>query len=400
MAINKFSFTLLFILASIIAGLIYLDRSLFTVSDYAQLRELRKTTLDSLPKDEPIKIGVVWPFGTEGEDYFKEGILLALKELNSKKVLDREIEIIFKDNLYDLDISRKISIGFAQDPKIVAVISDDYAKLAIPNSIIYENSAIIMISPAVSEPQFININFNYIFRTTPNNIDIGKRLADLSAMLNFKKVAILSDNSLYAQNLTKIFRKEILGVGSTIVYDSKFQEESKNFRKVLSDLSPLNNSDIDYDAIFVAGDEFEVPLLIKEAREYGIYAPFLAGDFLDTNTILDYGEEMDGTIIATIFNNELLNDKTQDFINRFKQEYKIMPDTWAAQGYDTLMLLAKAIENAKSLDTEKISLSLKYMKNYESIFGTYSMDIDGNVKNRFVYFKRLLHGKFHYIYLN
>ncbi len=398
MPISKLNLALLVFLAIIIAGVAYLNKELISVSDYQKLKESRKETLTSLAKDEPIKIGIEWTFSL-GNDYFKEGLELALEELNKKKVLGREIELIIKDNKGDSDISRTIALDFATDSKIVAVIGDDYADLAIPNSIIYEYAGVIMLSPAVSSPDFININFDYIFRNTPDNIDIGRQLAEIAGVSNFKRVAILSSYSPYSKNITKIFRKEILGVGSQIVYDAKFIDGSGNFNKILTDLSPLTSGELDYDAIFVAGDEFEVPNLIKEAREYGIYAPFLAGDFLDTNTILTKGEAMNGTMIATIFNSELLDDRTQKFINKFKLKYKQVPDTWAAQGYDALMLLASAIEQAKTLETDKIALALKYIKNYSSIFGTYSMDSSGNIKNRQVYIKRVNHGKFHYLYL-
>ena len=172
------------------------------------------------------------------------------------------------------------------------------------------------------------------------------------------------------------------------------------FSKILTHLSPKINHNIDYDAIFVAGDEKNVPALIAKAREYGIYAPFLTGDMLDTSTILEAGKAMNGTIVATIFNRELVNKKTQKFIREFNKKYHVLPDTWASQGYDAVMLLAQAIKQANSLDTKLIANQLKYMSNFNSIFGKYSLNTKGDVIHRDIYFKVVKDKKFKYINTN
>jgi len=378
---------------------VLIERYYYESTDFESMQIKRAKQLDSLPKNAKIKIGVTWPFFLDkGDNYFREGINLALKHINQEKLLEREIEVIFADDKWEKEDALSIAYDFANDPEVVAVIAHDDSVLAIPASIIYEYAHVVMVSPAVSDPNFTRVNFDYIFRNTPSDVDIGNRLASLSALMNLKKVAVINAKNSYSRSLAKIYTKEVLNLGSQVIYTAEFNEDEPNFSRILTHLSPQVNTNIDYDAIFIASYEENGMTFIKEARKQGIYSPILTGDMLDGNAILEAGEEMNGAIVASIYNAQLLNDKTQDFIDQFKKEYKRLPDTWAAQGYDAMMLLAYAIKKTGSLNTRKISDTLKYTRNYESIFGKYSLNERGDIEGREIYFKMVLSGKFKYLY--
>lgn len=315
-------------------------------------------------------------------------------------MLGREVEVIFKDDKWEKSDALSIAYNFVDDPEIVAVIAHDDAILAIPASIIYEHGKVVMVSPAVSDPSFTRTNFDYIFRNTPSDMDIGNRLAGLSALMNFKKVLVLNAKNNYSRELAKIYTKEVLNLGSEVVYQAEFDDEEPNFSKILTHISPTINTNIDYDTIFIASYEENGIAFIKEARKYKIFSPILTGDMLDGNAILEAGEAMDDTIVVSIYNNQLLNIKTQNFIDRFSREYRVLPDTWAAQGYDAMMLLAYTIEQTGSLNTKKIATTLKYTRNYPSIFGEYSFNEKGDIEGRDIYFKRVKNGKFEYLYFD
>lgn len=387
---------ILLMLSAFIALEIYFYQS----TDFKAMKVQRSDNFKDYPIDAKIKIGIIWPFFLEeGDNYFKEGLLLALDEINQKKVLGRDIELIFKDDEWDLDKASDIAYDFANDKDIIAVIAHDDAQLAIPTSIIYEHSNIIMLSPAVSDPMLTRNNFDYIFRNTPSDIDIGIRLASLSAQMNIKKVIILNSTNNYSRQLRTIYKKEIINLGSEVIYTAEFEDNQYDFKKILTDISPKTNMNIDYDAIFIAGYEDNLLDLIRQAREYGISAPILSGDTLDGTAILTGEQAMNGVIVASIYNSQLLNKIQQDFIDRFQVKYNILPDTWAAQGYDALKLLAEAISNSGELNSVKIAYYLKYLKDYNSIFGSYSFNSKGDIEGREIFFKVVKNGHFEYLYL-
>lgn len=394
---NYFRNTLIFIILLVLL-LFVSDKYLLKSIDMKLLKEQRQENLLNLAKDKPIKVGVVWPFFLEeGDNYFKEGILFALEELNKKKLLGREIEVVFRDDKWEIDEAKKIANEFANDSDIVAVIAHDDVDLAVPVSITYEYSGIVMISPAVSSPIFTKVDFDFIFRNTPSDTIIGQKLAIIAKASNFRKIAIISARDTYAQSLSDVFSEKILENDLEIIYNEKFHKGEKEFLNILNALSPLSNYSIDYDAIFIAGNEEDVPLFISKARKKGIYAPFITGDLLDSPEILKIGEAANGTIVATIYNSELISNKLQSLKSKFKKKYKVLPDTWAIQGYDAMMLLAKAIEKSQSLDTFLIASQLKYMSNFNSITGKYSLNPKGDAINKAVYFKIVKNKNFQYL---
>jgi branched-chain amino acid transport system substrate-binding protein len=394
---NYFRNTLIFIVLSLVS-LFIADRFFLKSIDMKLLKEQRIENLLNLPEGQSIKVGIVWPFFLEeGDNYFKEGILFAVDELNRKKLLGRKIEVVFRDDKWELEEAKKIANEFANDKDIVAVIAHDDVDLAVPVSITYEYSGIVMISPAVSSPVFTKVNFDYIFRNTPSDTIIGQELAIMAKASNFKKIAVLSARDTYSESLAEVFSGKVLEDDLEIIYNMKFNEGEKDFLKILNDLSPLSNYSIDYDAIFVAGDEEDVPLLISKARKKGIYATFITGDLLDSPELLKIKDAANGTIIATIYNSELISEKLQDLKSEFKKIYKVLPDTWAIQGYDAMMLLAQAIENSQSLDTSLIASQLKYMSNFNSITGKYSLTPKGDTIDKGVYFKIVKNQKFQYL---
>ncbi len=394
---HYFRNTFLFI-PFVLLALFISDRFLLQSVDMTLLKKQRSEYLSNLDKDSPIEIGVVWPlFLEEGDNYFKEGVLFALKTLNKDKLLGRKIEAIFRDDEGEIEKAKVIASEFATNKNIVAVIAHDDITLAIPASITYEYSGIIMISPAVSSPNFTKINFDYIFRNTPSDIIIGQELAVMAKRLNFKKIAVVNSRETYAESLSEVFIAQSLKSNLDVIYNKKYNKGEAEFLKILNTLSPRSNYSIDYDAIFVAGNAKDVSRLISKAREKGIYAPFITGDLLDSPELLKIGKDAENTIVATIYNSELISEELQDFKIKFKKEYNILPDTWAIQGYDAMMLLAEAIKNAQSLNPSLIASQLKYMNNFKSITGTYSLTPKGDTLNKKVYFKVVKNKKFEYI---
>ncbi|MBN2825310.1 MAG: ABC transporter substrate-binding protein [Campylobacterales bacterium] len=399
---NRSAFVALVVVAVLVlVGFLALERFYYQSTDFKKRVEERNKALANLPDEAKIKIGVVWPFFLEkGDNYFKEGVELALKRINQDKLLGHEVEVIFKDDKWEKSNALSIAYSFANDPQVVAVIAHDDSELAIPASIIYEHAQVLMISPAVSDPNFTRINFDYIFRNTPSDVTIGTRLAGLSAMMNLKKVVVINEKNNYSRQLAKIYTKEALNLGCEVVFADEFDENEPNFSKILNHLSPTINTNIDYDAIFVASYEENGIAFIDEVRQFKIFSPILTGDMLDGSAILEASKNMDGTIVASIYNAQMLSEDMQNFIDEFQKEYHVLPDTWAAQGYDAMMLLAYTIKESGSLNTQKLATALKYTHNFNSIFGNYSFSQKGDIDGREIYFKRVSKGKFEYLYFD
>lgn len=412
---NYFLYIVIFIIVVIIT-LYGIDRYYLQSDNMTKYKEDRRDYYLSLDQNASIKIGIAWPIIPEEEayDYFEQGVLFAQKELNQEGVLGRKIEVDIQDDRWEVEVAESIAKKFSSNPEILAVIAHDDDTLAVPTSITYEYSGLIMISPAVSYPLFTRKDFNYIFRNTLDDTKMAEILSKAAHYLNLKKIAVLSfHQDKYSEILAQNFMENAILNEVEIIYENQIKLENQieieldgtepdidrsNALEIISDLIPSPLNHIDYDAIFLGGYEEKIVPFISKAREKGIYAPILTGDALDIDSLGEHGKVMENIIVSTLFNSEKVEHKMQNFIKKFQEEYEVFPDTWAIQGYDAMMLIAQAVKNANSLDPELITRELKYMRDYESIFGKYSLTPRGDVEGRKLYIKVFKNNKFHYIH--
>lgn len=85
--------------------------------------------------------------------------------------------------------------------------------------------------------------------------------------------------------------------------------------------------------------------------------------------------------------------ESQVFVEKFKKRYGLAPDSHAAQGYDAMKVLINAIEIGGSAVPAKVSANLRFMKDWDSITGKYSFNLNGDVLGKKIYFKILSEGK-------
>ncbi len=376
---------------------IYLILFFFLIgcNPYNKYEDMVKSRAENSLTSNEVSIGVTWPFCLEeGDNHFLEGIQLALKEINEDGgVLGKKVKIITQDDKCSLLRAKQISKDFADNLDIIAVIGHEDAELAIPASITYEYNGIVFISPAISYPLLTRDANRYIFRNTPNDIEIGKALAKFSKKINFKKMIILYSNNFYGNSLSGIFREEAIGLDIEIIHQRSFSIEEKSFREIIALLK-----DSEFDAIFLAGTDKNAPFFIKKAREMDITVPILTGSALDSKKLIEVAKDKaDGVIVATIYNPNKLGIKTKNFIYEFKKEYKKEPDTWAIQGYDALKVLINAIEEAKTTIPYEIAQTLRYKKNWDGAVGKYSFTKRGDIVGREIFFKVAENKKFHYL---
>jgi branched-chain amino acid transport system substrate-binding protein len=94
-----------------------------------------------------------------------------------------------------------------------------------------------------------------------------------------------------------------------------------------------------------------------------------------------------------------MNDTTRAFAKKYRDRYKLTPDTFSAWAYDAMHLLVTAIREAKSTEPEAVRKALLAIRGYEGVEGRYEFDEFGdglhgysvvrNDKGNIVFIKRV-----------
>jgi branched-chain amino acid transport system substrate-binding protein len=129
-------------------------------------------------------------------------------------------------------------------------------------------------------------------------------------------------------------------------------------------------------------------LIAKQARSLGIKVPLLGGDGWDSPKLSEIGgSAVNGCYFSTHFSPQDKNPKVQDFVKRYHEKFKAMPDGMAPLGYDAMMILGEVIKNAGSTDAAKIRDGLASVKNYEGVTGKITIDAKRNANKSAVVLK-------------
>ena len=103
-----------------------------------------------------------------------------------------------------------------------------------------------------------------------------------------------------------------------------------------------------------------VGLIASQARDKGITSQLLGGDGWESQELATIGK--DAVNGALYINHYYAGDKEENvkkFVDSYKAKYKKEPDAFAALAYDTMKVLLKGIEDAKSTDGVAIKDALK-----------------------------------------
>ena len=108
-------------------------------------------------------------------------------------------------------------------------------------------------------------------------------LAQYAFEEGYTKVAVIDQlGDDYSMGLANFFIKHFTELGGEIVTEQQFQTNQSDFKAILTEVKASGA-----EAIFAPSSITTAPLLIKQARELGIEAPFMAGDTWYNTTIID-----------------------------------------------------------------------------------------------------------------
>ena len=329
-----------------------------------------------------LKIGLIQP-----ADYyitFRRGVELAQSVINARGgVLRMQFELIHRDNqtapstFPDVDRTIALATELVEEEEIVALLGPIFSTIAVevgPDFQELQRPTILASAATVA-----NAAGDFLFLSVITNIFQGKAIADFAAdpaELNAKTAAtIQQDQDVYSTGHVKAFAARFEELGGEIVANEVYQADDTSFAEQLQRIQETTP-----DVILLSSFAPEVPLLIKETRAMGIEAIIVGGDSWDEpekffNT-LDDNTPLEGIYQTTNFAPEMPGEEVKQFFDAYTAMFGNAPDGIASSGYDAMLLLANAIEQANSTDPISIRDALVATKDFQG--STYISHYDEN----------------------
>jgi branched-chain amino acid transport system substrate-binding protein len=321
---------------------------------------------------EPIRIGVSGPF-TGGSSSMgvsmRDGVRMATDEINKAGgVLGRQIELIERDDEAKNERGVQIAQELINKEKVVATVGFINTGVALASQRFYQQAKIPVMNNVATGTlithQFDSQPENYIFRNAAaDSIQAPMIVEEAVVRRGFKKVAILADSTNYGQLGREDLEKALSLKGVKPVAEEKF-----NIKDV--DMTPqlLKAKEAGAEAILTYAIGPELAQIANGMTKLGWKVPMIGSWTLSmANYIDNAGPGGEGARMPQTFIQEPTTPKRQSFIINYLKTFKpkdnrIDSPVSAAQGYDSVYLLAAAIKQAGSTDGVKIKDALENLK--------------------------------------
>ncbi len=329
---------------------------------------------------DPIKIGVSGPY-TGGSApmgvSMRDGVKLAVAEINAAGgVLGRQIQLVERDDEAKNERGVQIAQELINKEKVVATVGFINTGVALASQRFYQEAKIPVINNVatgtVITKQFEKEKDNYIFRTSAADKIQAKMIADEAVdKQKFTKVAILADSTNYGQLGREDLEKVLADKKVTPVAIEKY-----NIKDVDMTAQLLKSKQGGAQAVLTYGIGPELAQIANGMEKLNWQVPIIGswplsmGNFIDNS-----GKNGNGARMPQTFIQDGNTPKRKAFIEAYQKAYKVdrMPSAVsAAQGYDSIMLLAAAIKQAGTTDGDKVRAALENLNTkVEGVVTTY-----------------------------
>ncbi|MGJ7558043.1 ABC transporter substrate-binding protein [Variovorax sp. RB2P76] len=332
---------------------------------------------------DPIKIGVDGPY-TGGSSSMgvsmRDGVRLAAEEINkSGGVLGRQIQLIERDDEAKNERGVQIAQEFVNKEKVVAAVGYINTGVALASQRFFQEAKIPVLNNvatgSVITHQFDKDPENYVFRNAAHDsIQAPMIVEEAIVRRGYKKVAILADSTNYGQLGREDLERALKNKGITPVAVEKF-----NIKDVDMTAQLLKSKEAGAEAVLTYGIGPELAQIANGMTKLGWKVPIIGSWTLAMANFIDNaGPGGDGARMPQTFIQEPTTPKRKAFIEAFLAKFKPKNNRMdspvsAAQGYDSIYLLAAAIKQAGSTDGPKIKAALEDLQApVEGVVTTYN----------------------------
>ncbi|CAM3650783.1 ABC transporter substrate-binding protein [Polynucleobacter brandtiae] len=320
-----------------------------------------------------IKFGVAGPF-TGGSASMgvsmRDGVRLAAKEINAAGgVNGNKIVLVERDDEAKNERGVQIAQELINNEKVVATLGYINTGVALASQRFYQEAKIPVMNNVATgtliTKQFPNAPENYVFRNAaPDVIQAPMIAKEAVEKRGLKRVAILADSTNYGQLGREDLEKALKTYGVTPVATEKFNLGDVD---MTSQLLKAKNAGADVVLTYAIGPE--LAQIANGMAKLGWKKPMIGSWTLSMASFIDTaGKNGNGaTMPETFIQSPATTPKRKVFVDTYLKEFKpkngiIASPVSAAQGYDSVYLLAAAIKQANSTEGPKILAALQDLK--------------------------------------
>jgi branched-chain amino acid transport system substrate-binding protein len=233
------------------------------------------------------------------------------------------------------------------------------------------DEGILMLTPSGSAAGLTQ--YDNAFRLCFTDPLQGVTMANFAKEQGYNKIAIIYNNAdEYSTGMMQAFTDQVAANGGEIVASESFVTDDVDFNTQLTAIKAT-----DAQVIFVPAYYNDAAYITTQAADLGITLPFLGGDGWDGVIAQTVNPAvLEGSIFLSPFLATDTNEAIQAFVTKYNEKYSTVPDQFAADGYDSVYVIAAAMEKAASTKSEDLIAAMTQI-NVDGLTGAMTFNADG-----------------------
>ena len=313
----------------------------------------------------PVKIGVLTPLSPPGDatagQFIVRGAKMAVEEINGHSGVlgGRKVELVVED---DAGTPEKGAAGLrklvSQD-HVAAVVGQFHSSVTEAVQDLAEQLKVPVFLTQASAKQLTAKHLTYTFRThviDPDRVTLWNKWIQQQG---FKRVAILAENTDYGVGLIEETKKQFASM------NVKAELKTMIFDRAVVDLTPqlLEIKSWKPDLFINVGIGTPMYLISKQAYDVGLTPATTMLISYDAPSRPEYwknlGEKGNYAVFIIYYHPTMkLTPRGEAFRTRYREQFKEEPVYGALNAYAQVMLLADAMNDAKSDKPDDIAKAL------------------------------------------
>ncbi len=306
-----------------------------------------------------------------GQDQY-DGFMLALEQKGGK-LGNVPVKIFKEDDQLKPDLGVQLVQKLIERDKVDLVTGVTFSNVMMAIAKPLETSGSVLISSNAGPAQLAGkgCNANFFF-TSFQNDDQAEVMGKYANDKGYKKVMLLAPNYQSGKDQLAGFKRQFKGAVVAEVYT---QLNQPDYSAELTQLQALNP-----DAVFTFFPGGMGVNFIKQMSQNGLLnkIPLLTASTVDGTTLPALKDMALGTLGGAPWGPDLANPANQAFVKAFEQKYKRIPSQYAAQAYDSALVIDSALTKTKGVASDKAALRAAIKSaDFQSVRANFKFDTNG-----------------------
>ena len=292
-------------------------------------------------KPDVYKVGFINHLTGDAAAYgqsMKKGTELALDVLNGAGGIGgTKVEVIYEDDRLNAADAQTAFLKLTQSDNVPVIMGSSSSSISLSICPKAQENKIVQISSVSTAPSLKDCG-KYFFSAMASDTAQGPEWVKVAEALGAKEAAVMYINNDYGIGVKDTFVKAFEAAGGKVLIAQPFELGGKDFRTEVLKVKATNPK-----VTFIVDHVAEGSIVIKQAKELGMDTQWVTDVSMVAKEVTDLaGAAAEGAMGLRAGSTQTPEYKAfhDAFVKKFNEE----PTIWSDFAYDTMMLVAKAIE--------------------------------------------------------